>query len=380
MNMNKRIPFFRAVFLALVMTVAGCAGSGVEVDEVKGRAEAMNRWLGHGVNLGNALDAPTEGEWGVVLKECYFDKIKEAGFDSVRLPVRWSTHALEDSPYTIDPVFMKRVQWAVDRCIERDLPVILDIHHYTELYTDPIPHKERFMALWKQIAAHFKDYPELLLFEIYNEPDDAFTPELWNEWLAEAIVLIRGNHPDRTLVVGSANDNWITFLKLLELPEDDRNIIVTVHHYFPLSFTHQGTSWTTAEKMSRTLEDMRFIGQDLPPWSEKWDGRQGPEAWDGTVWSGTDMEKKAMTDLFEIASSWSEKHQRPLNLGEYGAYKAADAESRIRWTRFITETALAHGLSTHYWEFCAGGFGLYHPDTKTFNERLLKAASGQSGK
>jgi aryl-phospho-beta-D-glucosidase BglC (GH1 family) len=44
------------------------------------------RALGRGVNLGDALEAPKEGDWGVVAQEEYFDLIKEAGFGSVRIP------------------------------------------------------------------------------------------------------------------------------------------------------------------------------------------------------------------------------------------------------------------------------------------------------
>ena len=67
--------------------------------------------LGRGVNLGNALNAPNEGEWGVTLKEEYFTKIKQAGFDSVRIPVRWSNHAGHAAPYAIDAKFLARVDW-----------------------------------------------------------------------------------------------------------------------------------------------------------------------------------------------------------------------------------------------------------------------------
>lgn len=35
--------------------------------------------LGRGINLGNALEAPREGEWGVVLEEEFFDLIADAG-------------------------------------------------------------------------------------------------------------------------------------------------------------------------------------------------------------------------------------------------------------------------------------------------------------
>ena len=53
----------------------------------------QGRRLGRGVNLGNALEAPREGEWGIVLEEAFFRLIAEAGFDTVRVPIRWSAHA-----------------------------------------------------------------------------------------------------------------------------------------------------------------------------------------------------------------------------------------------------------------------------------------------
>src|SRR5690349_11190137 len=49
--------------------------------------------LRRGVNLGNMLEAPNEGDWGLTVQEEYLDRITEAGFDFIRLPVRWNTHA-----------------------------------------------------------------------------------------------------------------------------------------------------------------------------------------------------------------------------------------------------------------------------------------------
>jgi hypothetical protein len=95
------------------------------VSEVGAKAVEMNKLLGRGVNLGNALEAPHEGEWGVTLKEEYFQIIKDAGFNSVRLPVRWSSHAPMEPPYTIEPKFFDRVDWAVNCALSRNLPVIL---------------------------------------------------------------------------------------------------------------------------------------------------------------------------------------------------------------------------------------------------------------
>src|ERR1041384_6247878 len=80
----------------------------------QGSAFDQARRLGRGVNLGNALDAPKEGEWGITLRDEDFVLVAEAGFEHVRIPVRWSTHAENVAPFSIDPEFAARVKWAVD--------------------------------------------------------------------------------------------------------------------------------------------------------------------------------------------------------------------------------------------------------------------------
>src|SRR5262245_47703575 len=61
-----------------------------------------------GINAGNALDAPTEGAWGPALDEAYFDAVAAAGFDHVRIPIRWNAHAAAAPPYTVDEAFFAR--------------------------------------------------------------------------------------------------------------------------------------------------------------------------------------------------------------------------------------------------------------------------------
>jgi endoglucanase len=84
---------------------------------------------------------------------------------------------------------------------------------------------------------HFKDYPEILVFEILNEPQNELTAAPWNEQMKEALAVIRKSHPDRTIVIGSAHYNQIHYLSLLDIPKEERNVIVTIHDYFPLTFT-----------------------------------------------------------------------------------------------------------------------------------------------
>src|SRR3954451_6935267 len=89
-----------------------------------------NKRLGRGVNFGNALEAPREGAWGVTLKDAYFKAIKQAGFDTVRLPVNWAAHAAAEAPFTIDAKFAERIDWAIDQALANQLNIIVNIHHY----------------------------------------------------------------------------------------------------------------------------------------------------------------------------------------------------------------------------------------------------------
>ena len=74
--------------------------------------------------------------------------MREAGFDTVRLPVKWSAHAAASAPYTIDAGCFDRVDRAVEWALRRELGVVLDIHHFDELSADVEGQAARFLALW----------------------------------------------------------------------------------------------------------------------------------------------------------------------------------------------------------------------------------------
>lgn len=313
----------------------------------KGKMDAfkMNQLLGRGVNFGNALDAPSEGEWGFTLEEKYFQAAKDAGFNSVRIPVRWSAHALAKPPYTIDPNFFKRVDWAVNCALSRNMPVMLNVHHYLELLSDPNNNRERFLALWEQIAEHYKNYPETLILEPLNEPQGKLGVSAWNSLLKQAITVIRKSNPDRILVIGSAGSNVVENLKPLQIPQDEHNIIVSVHCYAPMEFTHQGAPWVTDRDSN---------------------------VWMGTKWTGTEAEKKTLTSRLDIASAWSKQHNLPINLGEFGSINKADMDSRARYTKFFADAAIERGFSFDYWQFDSD-FAVYDVKTSTWIKPLLEA-------
>lgn len=304
----------------------------------------MNARLGRGINLGNALEAPKEGQWGVTLQEEYFSIIRDLGFQSVRVPIRWSAHAAEQAPYTIDPAFFERIDWVIEQAAQNDLAVIINMHHYGEIMDDPQGQRERYLALWRQIAERYADQPETVVFELLNEPmGDAMTHDVWNDLAAAALAVVRESNPERYVVIGPVRWNSVDQIGGLRLPEADRRIIATFHYYQPFNFTHQGAEWSS-----------------------------GSDEWLGTAWDGTQPEQAAVTRDLEKARDWSQRNDRPVLLGEFGAYSKADMASRARWTAFIAREAEARGLSWSYWEFCSG-FGIYDPAAKKLRPELVEA-------
>ena len=99
-------------------------------------ARATAAALGRGVNFGNMLEAPHEGDWGLKVTPEFIDSAAAVGFKSVRLPVRWSNHALVASPFTIDPDFLVHVDSIVDRLLGKGVYVVLNMHHYRQLDGD----------------------------------------------------------------------------------------------------------------------------------------------------------------------------------------------------------------------------------------------------
>ncbi|MDD5062917.1 MAG: glycoside hydrolase family 5 protein [Candidatus Marinimicrobia bacterium] len=306
----------------------------------------INQKLNPGINIGNALEAPNEGDWGVIIEDEFFPLIKSAGFNSVRLPISWSTNSDVNPPYAISTDFMNRVRHVVDTALDNDLLVVVNVQHFQEIYTEPVKNKPRLLAFWRQIGLVFKDYPPELLFEPLNEPHFNLTPELWNEWIPELIDSIRGTNPNRTLVIGTADWGGIWKMKQLTLPAEERNLILAIHYYEPFRFTHQGAEW---EKESND--------------------------WLGRTWTKTADQMKELNKHFKMIRKFADSLGVPVYIGEYGCYHRAPEESRLIWTKTVSEQCEKFGYSRAYWEFCSG-FGIYDTSAKQWREPLRTAVVG----
>jgi len=285
----------------------------------KGFAFEQNARLGRGVNILSA-DPRWKDPAKARMTEKHFKLIKEAGFGNVRIAIKPFRFSRNDAGHTIDPSFFTTLDWAIHQALTNHLMAIVDFHEHGAMGKDPVGNRAKFLSMWKQIALHCQDYPKEVLFEICNEPN--MKAALWNEIQSEACKILRASNPDRTLMIGSIYGNQIKYLPDLTLPENDRNIIVAIHYYMPIQFTHQGA-----------------------PWSEKNKDLHGIE------WTQKDSEREEVAFDFDMAQTWAKAHNRPLSLGEFGAYEKADMPSRVRWTSYIARQAEARNWSWSYWQF-----------------------------
>jgi endoglucanase len=361
------------VLAFLLVSLAGCRWLGMAREPLDPGAQAAR--LGRGVNLGNALEAPEEGAWGMVIEEAYFELISDAGFETVRVPIRWSAHAEEQAPYTIDDDFFARIDWVIDQALSQDLNVVINMHHYEELFEDPEAHADRFVALWEQIATRYVDQPGGLYLELLNEPHGNLDAARWNDLMARTVEAVRRIDGYHTLVIDGPQWSNIDNLVYLSLPEDEQNAIVTFHYYEPFLFTHQGAEWVGPEIGTTGVTWPGPPREEVEPipaareveWVRTWFAR-----YNQTSGSHNPASPEAIARAFDDVADWSERRGVPLWLGEFGAYSTADMDSRVRWTETIRREAETRGIPWAYWEFGAG-FGVYDREAETWRTPLLNA-------
>ena len=189
-----------------------------------------------GWNLGNTLDTCNniefygnpnstpydyEMSWGnPITTEEMIKTVKSAGFEAVRIPVTWYEHLDENN--NIDEQWMARVNEIVDYVINEGMYCIINVHHDTGTdgwlkasYTDFDSKSERFVKIWEQISARFKNYDEKLIFEGFNEMlndngdwsnpgDDAFEVlNYFNQLFVDTVRESGGNNEYRNLIVAT---------------------------------------------------------------------------------------------------------------------------------------------------------------------------------
>lgn len=333
------------------------------VDYTKGRA--MNEKLGQGINLGNAWESKgTKGAsadcgWNNCIKDEYFKIIKDAGFKSVRLPVRWNYDAAKDAPYTLDAGRLSGVKADIDLALAQGLVVIVNFHHYEELINAAINHdnnpdyyeneKKRFFGLWEQVAKEMDAYSDdQIVLEILNEPH-GMKANYVDELMLGAYEVIRKNAPGKTIMFEGNGYAKFAQISNVKLPADG-NIIFTGHYYEPYSFSHQGHGYDCGTALKNT--DISAVASQFKSYVDA-----------------------AISNYPDINGG-----HIPMNMGEFGVsgkYGScggngpSDAD-RAKWTDAVIKAAESYGMSWQYWGLVGvGGFEAYNKNSNQWYTELL---------
>jgi hypothetical protein len=263
-----------------------------------------------GINLGNTLEPPVEGGWNnPPAQEYYFDLYKQAGFTCVRIPVRWDEHTQDVSPYQIDETWLQRVEEVADWGLERDMFVIVNAHHddWIKQNYSSATYRARFDSIWAQVSRRFKNKPYRLIFEILNEPY-GLTKEQNDDLHDRVLSIIRKTNPTRIVIF--QGNNWGGSDELIDAAvPDDAYVIGSFHTYDPYTF-----------------------------------GLLGEGTW------GSSSDIAVLNNKFLTVKNWSDSHNIPVLLGEFGAVRSCDYNSRMKHYKTYVELAQLYGFIYCAWD------------------------------
>ena len=284
--------------------------------------------MGRGLNLGNVLSAPVEGNWAGAATEQYFIDVANAGFKNVRIPMDffgtrtsgsnagYSVNASTSftgsrSDYTVSSTYLNRIEQVIQWGLNQNLVIVLDFHGATlksefiytfdsteSSYTHPTSAKRaadlaKFYSIWEQIADRFKDYSDDLIFEVINEPYFHISASEMDEINAEVISIVRAsgvNNSTRKIVVTGGSQNSFRAITTIgnQIINSDNYLIATFHYYLPFSFTKSS------------------------------DYRYNDNNW------GTNQDKNDVDDDFQTVANWANQFNPPVAvyLGEFTADNA----------------------------------------------------------
>jgi len=294
---------------------------------------AINR-MGVGINLGNTLDAPNEGEWALSAQEYYLQAFSDAGFKHVRIPITWDQHTQNSAPYAIDETFLARVEQIVTWALDKDLYVIINIHHddWIKSEFDSQSARNRFSAIWMQVSERFKHYSGKLVFEILNEPHGLSVEEV-DTLNSRALTIIRNQTSNRLVIFAGNEWSNIDALLLANIPDiQDPFIIGNFHSYDP---------W-------------QFAGICTQSW-------------------GSDDDKLQLEKIYQKAQNWSLTHNIPVMVNEFGAAKydfnapdnVCQQSQREDYLRTHVQFANSYGIAATFWDD-GGSFSSYERAENTW--------------
>ncbi len=268
---SLRIIAFFAAALIFAGALCGCGSSDVyEMRESFSASDAASE-MGIGINLGNTFEAFYSSEdnlcafsspvgdgdfsnyetcWGAVeTTREIIDGMRDSGFKTVRVPVYWGNGMENDGSFTVSKKLLNRVEEVVKWVLEDGMYCVINMHHYDERLITHLEREEAVSAaktVWEQVAEHFRDYGDRLIFEGYNEYLGAVKEGLnatdqekfdycneMNQVFVDAVRGTGGNNSERILIASGYNTNIDkTTSEGFRTPNDSAKdkLMVSVHY------------------------------------------------------------------------------------------------------------------------------------------------------
>ncbi|MEP2239738.1 MAG: glycoside hydrolase family 5 protein [Maribacter sp.] len=302
--------------------------------------------MGSGWNLGNTLDTEDVDvtAWGNPLTtKAMIDEIANMGFKTLRLPVTWQYHTGSAPEYLLETDWLNTVENIANFALSNDMYVIINIHHDDEwivpTYENAPLVKDRLTKAWTQIANKFKPYGDYVIFETLNEPRHEGSPEEWEGGTAEgrdvvnqyhqvsvdAIRATGGNNAVRKIMVSTyAAGTGENVLQDYIVPNNDEDVIVSIHSYSPYLFSLAGTD---------------------PTW-------------------GTDEDKAQLTQEFNTIQNKFESEGRAVVMGEWGSTFSDNENDRLAHAEYYANLCAERGICPIWWDNGnADEFGIFNRNT-----------------
>jgi len=294
------------------------------------------------------------------------ENIKSLGCDVIRLPINMHVMASGDPSYTLDPLYFSFLDSVVTWCEKLKIYLILDNHSY-----DPVGDTQPgivtiLVKVWSQMAQHYKDRSDYILYEILNEPH-GMTTTVWGSIQNQVIAAIRADDTKHTIVVGGAG--WNTYTELKNLPVyTDPKLLYTFHFYDPFMFTHQGASWTTPSMEPLSGVPFPYNSTEMPVC---------PPSLKGT-WIESDLNSYPsngnvayIKQLIDNAISFRTSRNVNIFCGEFGAYmKYADNDDRCYYYKVVKDYLHEKNIPWTIWDY-KGGFGIFNKGSNQMFEHDL---------
>jgi endoglucanase len=266
---------------------SGSGGSGGSSPQLTPQQAAQ--LMSPGWNLGNSFDSsPNETSFGnPTPSQSLINAVHAAGFKTLRLPVTWTNHIGPGPSYTIDSAWMNKVTQTARWAVDAGMYVFVNTHHeadgnggwisFPQSTSSAMNVAAEVTAVWKQIATAFQSFDSHLMFECFNEPNEAGggnTPEAQtdlNLYLEACVHAIRGT--------GGANATRITMIQpvgaspiqsgILAMQKasiiNDPNLVISLHTYYPTNFGLSTTPYAWGSASDYT--DMKnSIAQQIRVW------------------------------------------------------------------------------------------------------------------